>query len=154
MAYRVIGVQYDNKFNICGFKIQNVIQIKTVDIDKLEELINNGDILGVDIIKDDKNIKHLVLQDENLSELQMVYPDDSYKKDELTAIAILIQNNEPYGYRFKVGDQFKNYSLQVTWELARRGCISNIKASFEEGTKVICGKNSTNTWELPTIIKE
>lgn len=83
----------------------------------------------------------------------MVYGESKHGKNELTAVAVLLKDNQPYGYRFKSGDNFLNYSLNVTWELARRGCIQNMKAGFEGDQKQICGTNGLNIWELNTIHK-
>lgn len=154
MAYKLTGIKYDDNFDICGFGIQNVIDSKVVDFEQLDELINSGSIVGAEILTDENNNKHIQYLDGDLSDLPIIYQDNSYRKGELTAVAVLLQNNEPYGYRFRAGDQFKNYSLQVTWELARRGCIANLKAGYEDDAKVICGADSTNIWELPVINKE
>lgn len=152
-SYKIKGIQYDDKFNIVGFKIDNEIEQKIINFNTAEDMINTGEISGQDIIIDSDGGKHIVNQDQSLDKMPVVYKENKHKENELIAIAVLLQNNEPYGYRFKSGDKFLNYSLAVTWELARRGCIQNMRASFDGENKQICGANGLNLWELDTIYK-
>jgi len=105
------------------------------------------------VLRDEKGESHILSTDETLKDLPVIYSDNKFKADELKAVAVLIQNNEPYGYRLEYSGGFLNYSLDVVWELARRGCISNMSAKYDVDSKVIVGKGDCRLWELATIIK-
>lgn len=153
MAYRLNGIRYQKDFNIDGIEIRNVLDKKVVSIDELDELIQRGEVLGCEVLRDEKGESHILSTDETLKDLPVIYSDNKFKADELKAVAVLIQNNEPYGYRLEYSGGFLNYSLDVVWELARRGCISNMSAKYDVDSKVIVGKGDCRLWELATIIK-
>lgn len=154
IKYRLSGISYNKSFDIDGFEIQNFQDSRLVDIDTIESLVNSGELIGCEVIHDENNIKHVASLDVALKELPIVYKDNKVKTNELKAVAVLIQNNEPYGFRFKWDNDFVNYGLDVTWELARRGNIINIEAGYDGEAKVLNGKNSTELWKLPSIVKE
>lgn len=156
MAYHLKGIKYNQNFDIVGFNIKNVIDEKTVTLDELENMWKNGEAIGFEVLQDENNQKHIQYSEGDLKELPMVYSDNKFRQNELEAVAVLISDNSPYGYRFKVGDteEFQNYGLDVVWELARRGCIRNMQAKVDNQIKVICGKNNFKLWELEVIVRK
>lgn len=153
LAYHLSGIRYQKDFNIDGFEIKNVLDKKIVTLEELDELIKRGEVLGCEIINDDSGVNHVLCSEETLKDLPDIYSDNKFGNNALKAVAVLIQNNEPYGYRLEHSRGFVNYSLDVVWELARRGCIVNMEAKYEDNAKLIVGKSECKLWELPTIVK-
>lgn len=153
MAYHLSGIMYNKGFDIDGFEIKNILEKKLVNITELEELIQNGSVVGCDILTDDSGKKYVDYTDGDLKDLPLVFNDNKLGKNEFKAVAVLVKSDEPYGYRLEYKDGFVNYGLDVVWELARRGCISNIDARFEDDCKTLIGKNDTELWKLEAIVK-
>lgn len=155
MAYRVVGIAYNNKFDIQKVQIKSVIDEKTVTLDELESMIQSGEVLDCEIIYDEDKNRHLRCYNKDLKDMQVLQGSEKFEQNSLTAVEIITIDNELHAYRFEQNDGNKyNFSPIQVWELARRGIITNMQAKYEDDQKVVCGSNGCNLWELPVINKQ
>lgn len=155
MAYRVCGIAYNNKFDIQKVKIKSVIDEKVVTLDELEDMIQTGEVIDCEIVLDENKDKHIKCYNKDLKDMTVLQGSDKFGQNSLTAVETITIDNELHAYRFEQTDGNKyNFSPIQTWELARRGIITNMIAKYEDDQKVVCGSNGCNLWELPVINKQ
>lgn len=142
------GVCYSpTSFDVLGYEITDALGVKKlISLEKTHSLIKQGQIVGCELIEDEKGNPH-IYSSFDISDLPIV--SNSTKFNGLTIVKKMVKSNDVIGYicRDANGTEYK-LSKQKVSELALQNDILNAVIKCTDDVRYIVGKNCS-LWELP-----